>query len=482
MQEGQGMRLRWMTVLKNTAIATDFVQSQFWRGQMINRFLIVMSALSLFLPDGAKSADFHNQTLDDGVEAILIVGDIVEGDEEKFRQLSIRFPDAVVGLDSDGGQLVPALEIGRLIRLRGYQTAVLGNDTCASACALIWMGGSKRTLGSQANLGFHASYLDQDGRLVENGAANALVGRYLTQLNYSEDAVLFATLAPPEDIWWLNEETKNIAGIDFETYYSDPAPVHSPPPIRTVQIPPPLPPKPSLRSMLQSEGVAAKAATAMGATGALHAALADHLQKIYNDEIVVSRIETEMDAARIDFASNPTEGGAILFRLSNKLILNGMSRLSQADVNNFFYFFSAVSREEDATCDVTLADQSKVNLNEFRYIQSLGGNSLMDYLALLRKAIRAEAGQSPRIVTLQQDQVAIAEAAWSNVLLEAATKAGWSEQMLEAAFAAMDQPSDDNKIQRCGAVKVILPAVADMDGMAGDWFRRVYLTYIQDGQ
>ena len=68
------------------------------------RSLITKAALALGLayPIPAYSAEFYNQTLDDGTEAILIMGDIVEGDEERFRELSIRFPHAIVGLESDG--------------------------------------------------------------------------------------------------------------------------------------------------------------------------------------------------------------------------------------------------------------------------------------------------------------------------------------------------------------------------------------------
>ena len=88
-------------------------------------------ALGLSMPSTSRSADFYNENID-GVEVILITGEITEGDEEKFRELSIQHPKAIVGLHSQGGQLVPALEIGRLVRLRGYETIVLEGDTCAS--------------------------------------------------------------------------------------------------------------------------------------------------------------------------------------------------------------------------------------------------------------------------------------------------------------------------------------------------------------
>ena len=449
------------------------------------RSLITKAALALGLayPIPAYSAEFYNQTLDDGTEAILIMGDIVEGDEERFRELSIRFPHAIVGLESDGGQLIPALEIGRLIRLRGYETAVLGEDICASACALIWMGGVRKTLGRNAGLGFHASYLDREGRLVESGAANALVGRYLTQLNYSEDTVLFATLAPPEEIWWLNEHTRELAGVDFEQDQPDAGNAPTPPPIRTAKIPPPAPPAypiATLGASLRQEGFAARVATSMGATGKLHTAMADHLGKLYASDALIARAEKEMAAARIDFRSQPDAAGAILLRLSNRLVMNGLARLPQKDVNTFFVYYSAITRSEGRTCEVSLSNEGKVKLAEFRYVQALGDEHLYEYMRIIRKSIEAEAAESPARITLGPDQVGVAEAAWPDVLLEAVQDNGWSEEDFAIASSAWDNPTESNRVMRCSVLKTMIPAIATMEGMAGDWFRRVYLTYIQE--
>ena len=79
-------------------------------------------------------------------------------------------------LDSPGGSLVPAIAIGKLVRQKGYATVVLDQSTCNSACALIWLAGTPRYLEGAGNLGFHASYTEQGGRLVETGVGNASSG------------------------------------------------------------------------------------------------------------------------------------------------------------------------------------------------------------------------------------------------------------------------------------------------------------------
>lgn len=149
---------------------------------------------------------------------ITISGEITSGDDKVFRQIAAEHSEAIVVLDSSGGMIAPALDIGRTIRLRGYRTAVLETARCASACALMWLAGSSRVIFEGGEVGFHASYLDSKGKKLETGLGNALVGHYLSQLGFSERVVIFATLAPPDKILWLNNETASSSGIDFKFF------------------------------------------------------------------------------------------------------------------------------------------------------------------------------------------------------------------------------------------------------------------------
>src|SRR3990170_6640886 len=92
------------------------------------------------------SAAIQHSTLESGVEGIYITDEIELGDDAVFRDITKQFPDAVVFLESPGGTVIPALEIGRLVRERGYRTVVLAGGTCASSCALIWLAGTPRYL------------------------------------------------------------------------------------------------------------------------------------------------------------------------------------------------------------------------------------------------------------------------------------------------------------------------------------------------
>lgn len=164
----------------------------------------------------AGAATIDHEPFGKGVEFIGIQGTIVAGDDEKFSRLAVQYKNAVVAFDSDGGQLVPALEIGKEIHLRGYSTVVGNGKSCASACALMWIAGANRWISSTGQVGFHASYLEANGRRIESGVANALVGRYLTQLDLPESAVIYATSAAPDSIRWLRATDHDRSSISFD--------------------------------------------------------------------------------------------------------------------------------------------------------------------------------------------------------------------------------------------------------------------------
>lgn len=179
---------------------------------------LLAGCCALLLVGMAQAAEIDHVSLDDQIELIVIQGDIMPGDEETFRNLSVRYDNAIVALASDGGALVPALQIGQMIRLKGFRTAVIDQYECTSACALIWVAGATRFLSPTGRVGFHASYVDVEGINVETGVGNALVGRYLTLLDLPERAIIFATYAPPDHVLWLNSQNMGEAGIEFEIF------------------------------------------------------------------------------------------------------------------------------------------------------------------------------------------------------------------------------------------------------------------------
>jgi hypothetical protein len=182
-------------------------------------FLILLTFIAVFYSKSVVAANIESEFDGDaGASIIYIDGQIAPDDDKKFRAISKTIPNAIVVLDSDGGSLLPALEIGKIIRVAGYSTIVTDDRTCASACALIWLAGIERGVIGGGKIGFHAAYRDNRGQLEEVGSANALIGGYLTTLGLQTKAILFATTAPPDRILWLSDVGEAGSGISYVHY------------------------------------------------------------------------------------------------------------------------------------------------------------------------------------------------------------------------------------------------------------------------
>ena len=179
--------------------------------------LVCLLLVYLFAgPVAAAEIQLHKGQ--DGFDVISINGDILIGDEVSFNKLALQSSNALVIMQSNGGHLAPALEIGRTIQIRGYSTYVPKDMTCTSSCALIWVAGQSKYLSATSKIGFHASYRNQEGRREEVGVANAIIGRYLTLLNLPERAIVFATMASPDEILWIDPISSNTTGIAYEIF------------------------------------------------------------------------------------------------------------------------------------------------------------------------------------------------------------------------------------------------------------------------
>jgi hypothetical protein len=171
----------------------------------------------LYTPIMSLAADFYRNVGVSGIDLIFLQGVILEGDQATFRKMAAASDKAIVVLDSEGGAVTAALEIGRAIRLRGFATAVAPQRLCASACALTWLAGTPRLIGNSSKLGFHAAYRVIDGKAAESGVGNALVGAYLNQLGLPDPTIIYVTSAPPEGIEWLSLDKAKSVGISYET-------------------------------------------------------------------------------------------------------------------------------------------------------------------------------------------------------------------------------------------------------------------------
>lgn len=146
-------------------------------------------------------------------DVIRISGQFNLGDQDKFQAIALPSKKAIVYLDSPGGRVRAATEIGTMIRMKGFETAV-DNAVCASACALVWLAGEPRTMTNSTSIGFHASYTTgKDGKRTSSVSDGATIGAYLTRMGFNEKVVGFVTSAGAEDMHWLKKSTADQLGI-----------------------------------------------------------------------------------------------------------------------------------------------------------------------------------------------------------------------------------------------------------------------------
>jgi hypothetical protein len=143
-----------------------------------------------------------------GLPAIGIYGSIEAADVDRFKELASTLNNAVVFLRSGGGKMAPAIQIGEIIKAKGYTTIV--REVCASACALIWLAGSHRFMTATARIGLHQAYTVAG---QADGLGNAILGSYLTRLGLSYSAVAYATQASPGEVKWLTVDDAKRVGI-----------------------------------------------------------------------------------------------------------------------------------------------------------------------------------------------------------------------------------------------------------------------------
>ena len=123
--------------------------------------------LLLFSMTAANAADIDVKQLDNKSVLILVEGDFELDDVERFRSkvATLSTSRVTVAFRSDGGSLVAGIRIGTVIREKKFATVIPDAASCASACALAWLGGAKRFMGQGASVGFHAAYaLNPTGR------------------------------------------------------------------------------------------------------------------------------------------------------------------------------------------------------------------------------------------------------------------------------------------------------------------------------
>jgi ATP-dependent protease ClpP protease subunit len=118
-----------------------------------------------------------------------------------------------VEVDSEGGEMFAAMEIGRLLRAADASIAVERGAVCNSSCVFVLMGATRRSVARGARVGIHRPSLGEGGRGTDVNALADQIGWFAKQMDVSP-AIASAIMAVPSDrMRFLNVAELDAFGI-----------------------------------------------------------------------------------------------------------------------------------------------------------------------------------------------------------------------------------------------------------------------------
>ena len=146
--------------------------------------------------------------------AALLEGAITAGDAQRIaKQIDALEPaPARVILNSPGGSVRDALELGRHLRAAGLNTSLRDGDVCYSACPYLLAAGVNRAIPDGASVGVHQHYFGESTILpafvaledIQRGQGEVMT--YLDEMGIDPLVMRHALVTPPDEIYVLLPE------------------------------------------------------------------------------------------------------------------------------------------------------------------------------------------------------------------------------------------------------------------------------------
>lgn len=203
--------------------------------------LLMLLSMSVFGADIAffkgnpeKQLSYTGQIPDSWRPRIVLTGDIVPGDDERFSavlnqakaQAKDWETDRTLRLDSGGGDVATAMSIGRLVRKAQLTAIVQENNVCASACVLILAGGIWRIALGDSRIGLHRPYFVDPNKATKKGyekfqqAYDSVLEAhraYFKEMNIGNGLLELMVQIPSNRVHWVDHATAsrlNLLGQD----------------------------------------------------------------------------------------------------------------------------------------------------------------------------------------------------------------------------------------------------------------------------
>ena len=175
------------------------------------------------LSDGCEIDELYvSERIDESsLKKILVAADVVKVNKKE---------DLTVRLNSPGGSVYHAFEMGKVIANNGWSVTVREGSNCFSSCVYLYAAGARRGLGG--SVGIHRPFASDLGKEIDNYAEYLIlyekvttdIKNYLATFGISPQFVDWLNVVPSDNIRILKEQeledlglgARNIARVEFK--------------------------------------------------------------------------------------------------------------------------------------------------------------------------------------------------------------------------------------------------------------------------
>ena len=172
------------------------------------------------------AAQFKINSVNESSIAIEMSGDIENGDFDTLKRviepnISVNTGFRLIALNSNGGDVLTAMRIGRYIRQHDFDTHVGAKNNnrtrCLSSCVFIFAAGLNRS--ASDNIGIHRPFGARTGSVQKNTAINNYkklkedIFEYFDEMNISRNIPEKMMIIPPNEIKMLSMEESVELGL-----------------------------------------------------------------------------------------------------------------------------------------------------------------------------------------------------------------------------------------------------------------------------
>ncbi|MCL2427622.1 MAG: hypothetical protein FWD12_00140 [Alphaproteobacteria bacterium] len=180
----------------------------------MRRGLGVALLLLVALTGSASAMTLQSVPLQDGDgQALLLQGQIGQGDAARLSGALRRQRFAVIGLNSPGGSVVEARDMGRMINRLGVPVAVPDRGVCASACFMLFAAGRSKIAEPGAMIGVHSASVSGGNETLDTLGVTTLMAREAARYGVPASITGRMVTTVPGEMAWLSREELEGMGV-----------------------------------------------------------------------------------------------------------------------------------------------------------------------------------------------------------------------------------------------------------------------------